>query len=475
MNTIHLKNCTLRELLESPLRIPEYQRSYEWNSYHVRNLLGDTLKTYRHGQKPYLLGTVILHASSGQQQLDIVDGQQRLITLSILLGALGGTQSRLMEAEFDNVRSFYYIKNTQAEVQSFLNSQRLHHDASYSDYLYSHLHFAVLTIEGPDALDLSYTFFNSLNSKGRSLSDYDLLKAHHLMFIPTEQESLARKHNDFWVGANHRHQRVFGELLRRIRMWGRGERRDNNRERNNYYEFLTAVEPTEREMREHLLNRYMQPDAFRSWYREDDRIVLTQKFPAADAEQLVPVEITQLIEGGDAFFVYARRYHALYGQLFHPSEHSGTAVGYVAELARQMKNDYLRQAFRAAMLLYYDKFGEQQLIEMASCVEMILSERRFVWGNNWPRNIYVESVLDLVKDKNIIMNILNATTVSQALHQLARQINCGPRQISRNEWTSPALSRYFGSMQQFYQANAAKIRDRGIYDKVNIIYQLEQQ
>lgn len=58
--------------------------------------------------------------------------------------------------------------------------------------------FAVLVVNDSN-LDLAYTFFSNQNSKGVPLSDFDLLKAHHLRFIPGDEggqaEHMAKKWN----------------------------------------------------------------------------------------------------------------------------------------------------------------------------------------------------------------------------------------------------------------------------------------
>ena len=48
--------------------------------------------------------------------------------------------------------------------------------------------FTVLILK-ESRLDLAYTFFSNENSKGVPLSDYDLLKAHHLRYIFIEKQA----------------------------------------------------------------------------------------------------------------------------------------------------------------------------------------------------------------------------------------------------------------------------------------------
>jgi uncharacterized protein with ParB-like and HNH nuclease domain len=296
---------TLNKLFDSEflLSIPEYQRAYEWESYHVKSLLEDTISGYKK-DKPYLMGTIILHKNETENSFshDIVDGQQRLITLSILIHCLDANESPpLLKAKFNNIKSFYFIKNTQLEINSYIQNKVDFN--MYKTYLREKLEFSVLIISGRNAIDLAYTFFDSANSKGKSLTDFDLLKAHHLMYIPYDLEQLARNHNDFWQSNDERHQELFSSILRRIRMWSRGMERDNHADRHNFYEFISTVEPSEVEQNEHLFNRYMQPNMFRSWHREKDEVVLNMKCRKQDNnESLIPFEIPQTIEGGRFIF-----------------------------------------------------------------------------------------------------------------------------------------------------------------------------
>ncbi len=77
--------------LEGKVKIPFFQRSYVWDKDNWEDLLSELFN----GTKSHFLGSIILKqlpTSSGEpKQLEIVDGQQRLTTLSILLKALYDT------------------------------------------------------------------------------------------------------------------------------------------------------------------------------------------------------------------------------------------------------------------------------------------------------------------------------------------------------------------------------------------------
>lgn len=468
MNELILQTKHLKDLLgqEFKLSIPDYQRAYEWKSYHVKNLLNDT---YHVGKKDksYLIGTIILHKHDVNNDIkyDIVDGQQRLITLSIILHCLGMAELPLLNAVFDNIKSFFYIKNTQNEANAFLKNK--HDKESYKNYLLEQLEFSVLIISGDNAIDLAYTFFDSGNSKGKTLSDFDLLKAHHLMYIPEELEQLARKHNDFWHNYNDKHHQLFSSTLRRLRMWSRGLDRDNNSDRNDYYEFISTVEPNEIEQNEHLFNRYMQPNVFRSWHRENDEVVLNMKYPQNLTEALIPFEIPQTIEGGDSFFLYAKRYHEMFEHLFGGNdENKSSFINYVYRLSKSIENDYLATVYKAVLLLYYDKFGENRIIEAASCTELIISEIRFRWGNARPSPLRIETTLSKVKDTGIIPIILNSTISSHVIALLINQVSLHVRDPKE----SPTLNNYKKRITMFYNTNKSKLKNKHILEKINYLY-----
>lgn len=69
------------------LQIPPYQRDYAWNTDNVDDLFDDILEAMEMGGGHYL-GTFILSASDTKERFKVVDGQQRLTTLTILLDAL---------------------------------------------------------------------------------------------------------------------------------------------------------------------------------------------------------------------------------------------------------------------------------------------------------------------------------------------------------------------------------------------------
>ena len=477
-NQVTLETRTLNSILfndKVKLSLPEYQRAYEWKKEHVIALLDDTYEAFV-SKKAYILGTIILHQTEDEENkkllYDIVDGQQRLVTLSILFkDILKENEDSLLYSVFGNLKSQYYIQNTNKIIDDYLKNKDRD---NYLDYLQSeNVTISVLFIPNGQ-LSLAFTFFDSLNSKGMQLSDYDLLKAHHLMFIPENQENLARKHNDEWQSKDGEHNELFEKILRQIRVWSRGHGEEGGGERLAYNEFVSAIDEKDLDKDEHILNRYMQPNVFRSWNRENDQIVLNMRYPSQNVEDLIPMEIPQTIEGGDAFFLYAKRYHKMYELLFgeQTGEKKSSAIHYADELSKAIRNDYLRNAYKAIILLYFDKFGDQNLIELATCVELLLSTLRFpkAGGQTFVRQGRVKQY---VNEQKIIPIILNSSYHSHVLSQLKNKIGNTP--FEADGWTKNSQENYKADMANFYNRHIHILHNDSIKQQVNHLYQRNQK
>lgn len=69
--------------------IPEYQRPYTWGTDETLQLLSDlTSALERDTAEPYFLGSVVLVKETGSTESEVIDGQQRLTTLSLILAVL---------------------------------------------------------------------------------------------------------------------------------------------------------------------------------------------------------------------------------------------------------------------------------------------------------------------------------------------------------------------------------------------------
>lgn len=97
------ENNTFRKLIGNGLtyRIPRFQRDYSWTSEEWEDLWMDLLGTLSaDGERAHYMGYLVLQ-SADDKRFDVIDGQQRLTTISIIVLAVLKNLQRLIEAGHD--------------------------------------------------------------------------------------------------------------------------------------------------------------------------------------------------------------------------------------------------------------------------------------------------------------------------------------------------------------------------------------
>lgn len=96
--------------------IPPYQRPYAWTADEATQLLNDLLEAVNASQEePYFLGSIVLIRPKGQVVGQVVDGQQRLTTLTILAAVLRDVA--IDEREKEALASIVYIEPNPFKAQ----------------------------------------------------------------------------------------------------------------------------------------------------------------------------------------------------------------------------------------------------------------------------------------------------------------------------------------------------------------------
>ncbi|WP_322496267.1 DUF262 domain-containing protein [Chloroflexus sp.] len=65
-------------------RVPPYQRDYSWSEEQWEDLWNDILALRQQTSEYHYMGALVVQEASGDHDLLIIDGQQRMATLSIL-------------------------------------------------------------------------------------------------------------------------------------------------------------------------------------------------------------------------------------------------------------------------------------------------------------------------------------------------------------------------------------------------------
>lgn len=404
---LHEKIITVSELLSEPrLSIPDYQRPYKWTAQNVMSLFDDIRM---HSDKPaYRLGTVVLHSNKEDSSLDIVDGQQRTLTLMLALLAIN-TYYNNNKASDDAKSIDRVLRDLPQKVQAFINKPQFKDDFSLynlyenykvisniinrGDFTLQHIQFLLTRCEVVifvlDKESEAFQFFDSQNSRGKDLYPHDLLKAFHLREFKTGDEALRIKTVDYWENLDDdRLDKLFSNHLYRIRRWSRGQSAQTFT-KDDVIEFKGIT------LESKTLPPYTRHLAITHHYIDDYNNSVHCKI--AGSPTAYPFSIDQTIINGRRFFEMVAHYDALItkykainnGQAS-SSEHIVTLFDHALnkraskimntldsynDRQRRRKGDKLtRNLFDNALIYYMDKFGTE---ELSHAVELL-----FVWAYN---------------------------------------------------------------------------------------------
>lgn len=231
----------LKFLKDSPqFVIPIYQRTYSWTEKECRQLWDDILRAGRNDEiSAHFIGSVVyveqgLYSVSSQSPLLVIDGQQRLTTVTLLIAALAEALKDVEPIEEFSPRKLrnYYLVNPEEDgerhyklILSQTDKQSLiailndaEQPADYSIRITENFHlFQDLLAKHKDDLpaicrgvaklmivDISLSreqdnpqlIFESMNSTGRELSQADLIRNYVLMGL--EPDLQAKLYEKYW-------------------------------------------------------------------------------------------------------------------------------------------------------------------------------------------------------------------------------------------------------------------------------------
>ena len=210
--------------------IPVYQRFYSWDIEQCKRLWNDIVEMQRKGKVGHFVGSIVNIAEqampTGVQKYMIIDGQQRMTTLTLLLLALrdyaiknpGDTSinarridNMLLKNEYENGDERYKLLLTETDRDILINlvEEKPIAEGTRSRLIENYKFFAdkladkeilpaevyesigklqIVNITLDRAVDDAQAIFESLNSTGKELSESDLIRNYVLMGLePSEQ------------------------------------------------------------------------------------------------------------------------------------------------------------------------------------------------------------------------------------------------------------------------------------------------
>ena len=275
--------------------IPLYQRPYSWEVQHVETLLDDLTSAMERDQNepaPYFLGSIVLVKQAHNPQSVVVDGQQRLTTLTMLFCVLRDiannsgdmqltdglnqrvyTPADVVSVTKDrfrlNLRSRdrrFFQENVQklgsidgflsrghggledSQKQIFDNVQYLRGRLQQQDaqqrlrlvrYINKNCYLVVVATSDEES---AHRIFLVLNDRGLNLSVTDILKADVIAKVPDDEQDIYTKQ---WEDLEAEDRDEFGRLFTHIRTIYRKEKQQEalTREFRRYVLNLDSLTP----------------------------------------------------------------------------------------------------------------------------------------------------------------------------------------------------------------------------------------
>lgn len=208
--------------------IPVYQRNYDWKTENCKQLYDDLIKVICRGRKSHFFGSIVSVHNDGEfNEYLVIDGQQRLTTISLLLLAMYNLMKNgVLTPEKGNLAEKIYktylidewqdddtriklkpVKNDRNAFGKLFDEETEHiPDSNLTinyNYFYSRIQKEEITLdelyEAVTKLEIinitlnqddnPQLIFESLNSTGVALSEGDKIRNFILMGLPTKQQN----------------------------------------------------------------------------------------------------------------------------------------------------------------------------------------------------------------------------------------------------------------------------------------------
>lgn len=219
--------------------IPVYQRYYSWDKEQCERLWNDIVNMQIQNKAGHFVGSIVNIAEkampTGVQKYMIIDGQQRMTTLTLMLIALRNysiahpddisinfrrIDNVLLKNEYENGDERYKLLLTETDRNTLINlierkpltdvdeNSRLFRNYMYfedkvnslvlkpSEVYESIGKLQIVNITLDRAMDDPQAIFESLNSTGKELSESDLIRNHILMGLPNDEQTYIYEH--YW-------------------------------------------------------------------------------------------------------------------------------------------------------------------------------------------------------------------------------------------------------------------------------------
>lgn len=340
-----LKITKLKDLLDMKLALPSYQRPYSWSVKSTNTLFIDTYEAFRNGINEYRLGSVILHKECSEKY-NIVDGQQRLTTLSILLYCLDDEKQSLLKEKYSKLSNDVIVTNF-GVLSKRTNELSYDEREKYKNYLVNKCTMVQIVT---DSEQEAFQFFDSQNSRGKELAPHDLLKSYHLREMNNEDENQKVKIINRWENMNQNDlDDLFKNYLYPLTQWYKGK--EGLGYSSSKIDSFKGIKGS---------NIYN----YAIYHKASNLYV--EKFNANGSAELLAskslnqFQLTQPLIAGKRFFDYTLHY----GKLLEKIQKQINRFFDKDEIPSKRSGDiYIKQLYECSLLFFADRFGLESLTQ----------------------------------------------------------------------------------------------------------------
>ena len=341
-----------KSIADIELKIPNYQRPYKWTAKNVIQLLDDIIDAKNENKETYRVGTLILHLDN-ESKYNIVDGQQRIITFSLLLKTLGADSiSFLNQSLANNPHNKHNIPNNFRTLERRANYINDNGDREkLLDYIKNNCELIVVITED---ISEAFQFFDSQNARGKKLYPHDLLKAYHLREMKDLDVVETEKVVKDWEDLNQKElSSLFSDYLYRVKEWTKGNKAWELTE-HNIHKFKGITRQ----------DNFPFAQFYKGAFAYADMVNHSAMPFVSGIRNFNPFQLNSPIVAGKSFFDYAKHYFEILKDIQNNDKYEGYFINdndIVKTLdLRKYKNGVgnriTRLLFDTAILLYVDRF-----------------------------------------------------------------------------------------------------------------------
>ena len=353
LNKTITKNQENKEINSIDLVIPNYQRPYKWTAKNVIQLLDDIIGAKNCNKETYRVGTLILHYDNIESVYNIVDGQQRIITFSLLLKSFFKNSEEidfLNQSLSDNPYNSHNIPKNFRTLQRRIENIEEKEREELFDYIKNNCELIVVITEN---ISEAFQFFDSQNSRGKKLYPHDLLKAYHLREINDLEADEVEKLVKVWEDLNQKElSTLFSDYLYRIKEWTKGNKAWELNEYNIHkFKGITAQD------------NFPYAQFYKGAFAYSDMVNHSSMPFVLGTRNLNFFQLDTPIIAGKPFFDYAKHYYEILKDIQNNDKYEGYFINdnrIVKTLDLKYKsgvgNRITRLLFDTTILLYIDRF-----------------------------------------------------------------------------------------------------------------------